>query len=231
VAAGENPATASTCAYGDDQFWRWDGVVRGLDSFCHVSGDRSRHQEHVGMFRGRYEMNAKSFQIVIGVRQGGDFCLATVARTGIELTNVQSPLQKTVNLPARNLRARSSNGKLYAAVDIPTPYRLLSCDTTPTESFCCDDGPLARFQAFSTTNAVPVGQREAGTTLFLGHAECGRRTNFGEFVSDHRGQAIRDNVGHAAAITVPKQHLDRNQSVWLAQALANHVTDHRSHPE
>jgi len=176
-------------------------------------------------------MNPKSFQIVIGICESGDFRLASVARTGIELTNVQCSLKESVNLPARNFRARTSSGNLHAAVDIPTPHRLLSCDTAPTEVFRCDDGSLARFQAFPTTNAVPIGQREEGTSLVLSYAQCSRRADFDESVSDRRRQAIRDNVRHAAAVAVPKQSFYGNQSAWMAQALPNDVTDHRSHPE
>jgi hypothetical protein len=176
-------------------------------------------------------MNPKSFQIIIRVCESGNLHLASVARTGIELTNVQRSLQKVVNLPARNFRVPSILGNLHAAVDIPTPHRLLFCDTAPTEVFRCDDGSLARIQAFPTTNAAPVGQLETGATVVLHYAQCSRGTDFDESVSDRQRQAVRDNVGHSAALTVSKQSFYGDQLVRLVQALPNHVTDHRSLPE
>jgi hypothetical protein len=183
------------------------------------------------MFWRRHEMNAKSFQVIIRVRESGNLRLASVARTGIELTNIQRSLQKAVNLPASNFRAPSFVGNLRAAVDIPTPLGLLFCDTAPTEVFRCDDGSFARIQAFPTTYAAPVGQLETGATVVLRNAQCSRGTDFDESVSDRQRQAVRDNVGHSAALTVSKQSFYGDQLLRLEQALPNHVTDHRSLPE
>ena len=51
--------------------------------------------------------------------------------------------------------------------------------------------------------------------MFL-HSERPRGTDLDESLSDGQRQAIRDNVGHAAAVAIPDQSLDRDQSVRLA---------------
>ena len=50
------------------------------------------------MLRGCDEVNSKSLQVVVGVREGDDFCLAAVARSGIDLPDVQRPPDQGTNL-------------------------------------------------------------------------------------------------------------------------------------
>jgi hypothetical protein len=88
MAARKNPSTAATCSHGHDQFRSWNRLVRGLNSLSHITSDRACDQEHIRVFRRSDEMNPEPLEVVIGIRESGDFRLASVARAGVQLPDI-----------------------------------------------------------------------------------------------------------------------------------------------
>src|SRR5260370_13848944 len=108
------------------------------------------------MFWRRNEMNTESFQVVVRVRKSSDFRLTSVARTCIELANVQCPLQQGMNLPPYLFRRRNTSSNLCATVDIPEPHRPLFRHAGPAKVFRGHHGSFTPFQALPAPNAVTV---------------------------------------------------------------------------
>ena len=87
IAAGEDAAIRRAVADRDHPFRIGRRRVGALQRLAHVLGDRTGHQQHVGMARRSDEAQAEALEIVEGVLQRVDLQLAAVARAGIDLAD------------------------------------------------------------------------------------------------------------------------------------------------
>jgi hypothetical protein len=110
------------------------------------------------MFWRRDEVDAESFQIVIRVCKSGDFRLASIAGAGVQLADVQGPLQQRMNPSARLFRTDSERRHLRAAVDVIEANRLLFRYAAAGEMLRNDYCPQACFRALAAANALTVRQ-------------------------------------------------------------------------
>jgi hypothetical protein len=176
-------------------------------------------------------MDPEPLQVIIRIREGGDFGFAPVAGASIQLANVQGSLQKGMNFSARLFRNRKRRREFPAAVGIPKTDTLFLRQTGPEEFFGSHYRAGADFNASATANAAAIGEPQAGTApIYLRTQRC-RRTDACDLPDDGGRETVRDDIRHPASRTITKQLFDRDYSLWLSKTPRNHVADHRSHPE
>lgn len=93
ITGTENPTPAATVADSDYQLRIRSRFINSFQRTDHVLGDGSGNQKHVGMTRASDEFDPGSFQVVIGIGEGVNFQLASVARSRIDMSNAQGPAQ------------------------------------------------------------------------------------------------------------------------------------------
>jgi hypothetical protein len=136
-----------------------------------------------------------------------------------------------VNLLAHDIRTRSTRDDFRAAIDIPTPHRLLFRHAAPGEIFGSAYGSFAKFDTLAAANALAIRQPQAQSAFVFLQAKRRCGADLDQLLCDGWCQTVRQDFRHAATVAVPKQGFHGDQPVWMAQALPNDVADHRSHPE
>src|SRR5262252_197049 len=74
------------------------GVAAWARRFDHVPRYRPRDQQQIGVTRTRDEANAGALQVVIRILERVDLELAAIARTGIDLADIDRPLKDARDL-------------------------------------------------------------------------------------------------------------------------------------
>jgi len=96
VAAPEDSTAASAGPNRNDQLRRRNRIIGEFQRRGHISSHWTSDQQHIGVLRGRNEVNSEALQVVVGVGEGDDFCFAAITRAGIDLPDIQrSPDQRT----------------------------------------------------------------------------------------------------------------------------------------
>ena len=90
VTAAKNTPVERAIANRNHPFWIGRRVVGALQRLAHVLSDGPGDEQHVGVARGRDEMQAEAFEIVERVVERMDFQFAAVARAGVDLANGQA---------------------------------------------------------------------------------------------------------------------------------------------
>jgi hypothetical protein len=90
------PGGAGT--YGDHDARVGNGLDRAADGSFKVARDRAGDNDPVRMARGGNEIDAKAADVVYRVQQGGEFPVAGVAGTRVEVAEVQRPTQHLVDI-------------------------------------------------------------------------------------------------------------------------------------
>src|ERR1039457_2529680 len=98
VVRSEYAAADAAGAYGYNQLGIRGRIVGLAEGQFHVPGHRAGDQQHIGVARGRDEVDAEALDIVDGVVEGHDFQLAPVARSGVHLTDGERTAQDAVDL-------------------------------------------------------------------------------------------------------------------------------------
>ena len=87
IAAGKDSAISGAIAERNHPFWLRGRVVSPLQRFAHILGDRSGHQQHVGVARRGDEAQPEALEIVEGIVERVDLKLAAIAGAGIDLAD------------------------------------------------------------------------------------------------------------------------------------------------
>jgi len=86
-AAAEDAAAVGAVAQRDDEFGRGHGVVGAEERLFHVDGDGAGDEEHVRVAWAGDELDARAFEIVVGVVEGVDLQLTAVAGAGVAVAD------------------------------------------------------------------------------------------------------------------------------------------------
>ena len=89
VGAIEDPTIVRAITERDDEPRFGHRVQRLSQRISHVLGDRSGHQEGVGVTRRRNESHAKSLRVIDRCEGGRDFKLTAIARAGVDVSHLQ----------------------------------------------------------------------------------------------------------------------------------------------
>src|SRR6266850_131943 len=68
---------------------------------------RPRYEQHIGVARACDKFDAEPFKVVVGIIERVDFELATVARTGVDVTYRQRAAEILQDLPVQLLARRA----------------------------------------------------------------------------------------------------------------------------
>jgi hypothetical protein len=88
IATAEHSAVPCTVAERDHYSRLGHGLERLTQGSGHVLRDRTRDHERVGMSGRRDQANPESLGVVDRTKSGGDFQLAAVARTGVDVADL-----------------------------------------------------------------------------------------------------------------------------------------------
>src|SRR5260370_16762657 len=91
IATRENAPVSRAIADGDDPLRRRRRRVGALERLAHVRGNRSGHEQHIGMPRRGDEAHAEALQIVHDIVESMNLAFATVARTRVNFANEERP--------------------------------------------------------------------------------------------------------------------------------------------
>ena len=89
VALAENAAACTAVTYCDHQFGFRYSIQRALERFFHVDGNRSGHEQQVGMTRTGHKLDSDTFKVVVRIVQRLDLEFAAVAGTGVNVADAK----------------------------------------------------------------------------------------------------------------------------------------------
>src|SRR5206468_12032534 len=89
VGIAEDSAVLGTISNGNHDFRSRRRIVGALQGIGHVPSDGTRDEQTIGVTWRRHKVKSKSFEIVIRAVESADLEFATVARSGIHLTDMQ----------------------------------------------------------------------------------------------------------------------------------------------
>jgi len=100
VVTSENPSANATCSNRHNHFGVRRGAISLRERQFHVSGDGSRHQEHIGVPRRSNKMNTQPFYVVDGIVQSRNLNLAAIAGAGVHFADGNRSPQNLMNAGA-----------------------------------------------------------------------------------------------------------------------------------
>ena len=87
VAVLKYAAGTGTCAHCDDEFRLSHLLINTKKTIFDLAGDGAGADQHVGVARHAFELDAEALNVVVGHKGGDDFNIAGVARAAIEMEN------------------------------------------------------------------------------------------------------------------------------------------------
>ncbi len=91
VTAGKNTSAAPAGPNRNHEFGSRGCLERLPYCLCHIAGDGAGYEQHVRMLGRGHEVDTEAFKVVIRIGKGGDLGFAAIARSGIQLSNIESP--------------------------------------------------------------------------------------------------------------------------------------------
>jgi hypothetical protein len=154
------------------------------------------------MLRGSNKVNAETFQVVIRVCESRDFSLASIARSRVELADIQSSSKQAEYLAPNHVW----NQPLFFAnygFQLPGPDEFRPGNSASSQGTCNAKSPLASVNTSAAANAFSIVQIEsqAATIAQIGPDRF-RRTHLCDPQCDRRGQEMGYSFRHSAAGTV-----------------------------
>src|SRR6266496_260026 len=147
------------------------------------------------MLRRCDEVNSKSLQVVVGVCEGDDFRLAAVARSGIDLPDVQRLPDQGANLLCCLRQGRLVLDNFGPTLDVPAAHQRFLADATTVDSSRGQECATAGGDAAGAANTLAVVKNQMCSPGGFVYSQCRCRTCGYHATRNLAGKQVRLEIG------------------------------------